>query len=195
MRQFIVISHTATITPDFSLNDLPGSGGRMDILCRCVGASLLTSHALRNNVRVYLLLQDKISIRIESSETRYLHPDERCIAALIKKALEKIPEVVGQIEIESTPGIYVSKRDLKSLLNSVDPSGTFIHLNESGISSQTFVFPSEPVFILSDHKNFSPSELDILNEYTQTTINLGPVSLHADQSITIVHNLLDVQNV
>ena len=98
-------------------------------------------------------------------------------------------------ELESTPGIYVSNRDLKSLLNSVDPSGTFIHLDERGLSSQTFVFPPEPIFILSDHQNFSPSELDILNAYTQTTINLGPVSLHADQSIIIAHNLLDVQNI
>ncbi len=195
MRQFIVVSHTAKITPDFSLNDLPGDGGRMDILCRCVGASLLTSHALRPNVRIYLLLQNQITIRIESSKIRYLHPDERCIAALIKKALEKAEEAVGHIELESTPGIYVSKRNLRSLLNSVNQSGTFIHLDESGLSSQTFVFPPEPIFILSDHQNFSPPELDILKEYTQTTLNLGPVSLHADQSIIVSHNLLDVQNV
>jgi len=194
MRQFIVVSHTAKITPDFSLNDLPGDGGRMDILCRCVGASLLTSHAIRSNVRIYLLLQNQITIRIESSKTRYLHPDERCIAALIKKALEKAADAVGQIEIESTPGIYISKRNLRSLLTSIDSSATFIYLNEDGFPSQKFTFPSEPVFILSDHHNFSSSELDILKEYAQTAINLGPVSLHADQAITIAHNLLDVQN-
>ena len=148
MRQFIVVSHTAKITPDFSLNDLPGDGGRMDILCRCVGASLLTSHALRPNVRIYLLLQNQITIRIESSKIRYLHPDERCIAALIKKALEKAEEAVGHIELESTPGIYVSKRNLRSLLNSVNQSGTFIHLDENPFSSHGFI-SGEIEFVLT----------------------------------------------
>tara|TARA_A100001037_G_scaffold19927_1_gene16859 strand:- start:4867 stop:5454 length:588 start_codon:yes stop_codon:yes gene_type:complete len=191
MRQFIVVSHTATIDPGFSLNDLPGSGGRMDLLCRCVGSSLLISHASRSNARIYLLLQNQITIRIEGSEIRYLHPDERCIAALIKKALEKIPDTIGQIEVESTPGIYISKRNFRSLLTSIESSGTFIHLDEEGSSSHTFSLPQEPIFILSDHQNFSPLETDILTEYVEKTMSLGPISLHADHSITIIHNLLD----
>ncbi|HID42466.1 MAG TPA: tRNA (pseudouridine(54)-N(1))-methyltransferase TrmY, partial [Archaeoglobaceae archaeon] len=35
MRGFLVVGNRAA-TGNFNLNDLPGSAGRMDILCRCV---------------------------------------------------------------------------------------------------------------------------------------------------------------
>ena len=194
MRQFVIVSHTATTKPIFSLNDLPGEAGRMDILCRCVGASFLISHSLRTEVRVYLVLQNKVTIRFEGTELRHVRPDERCIAALIKKALQKAENAVGHIELESTPGIYISKMGLNPLLNSISPSGTVIHLHENGISSQKSELPLNPIFVLSDHHNFLPSEIDILNQYSQKTINIGPMVIHTDHAITIVHNLLDIQN-
>jgi len=56
MKDFIIIGHKAVTAP-FSLNDLPGTAGRMDILCRCVNAALFLSHDLRRDVRVYLVLK------------------------------------------------------------------------------------------------------------------------------------------
>ena len=193
MRQFVIVSHTATTKPIFSLNDLSGEAGRMDILCRCVGASFLISHSLRAEVRVYLVLQNKVTIRLEGNELRHVRPDERCIAALIKKALQKAENAVGHIELESTPGIYVSKIGLSTLLNSISSSGVVIHLHENGIPSPKLELPLDPIFVLSDHHNFLSSELDMLNQYSKKTINIGPITVHTDHAITIVHNLLDIQ--
>ena len=47
MKTFIIKGNKAKTTPDFLLKDLPGSGGRMDILCRCLTSALLVSHGIR----------------------------------------------------------------------------------------------------------------------------------------------------
>src|SRR3990172_7644447 len=92
MKEFIIIGHRA-VTTTFSLNDLPGAAGRMDILCRCINAALFLSHDLRRDVRVYLMLKGQPApskiIRFDGKDVRYLNPDERSAASLIRKALEK----------------------------------------------------------------------------------------------------------
>ena len=47
MTSFAIIGHIARTDGAFSLNDLPGTGGRMDVLCRCLNSSLFLSHDLR----------------------------------------------------------------------------------------------------------------------------------------------------
>ena len=56
MRDFLIIGHKALTSGNFSLNDMPGAAGRMDILCRCTSAALFLSHDMRRDVQVHLLL-------------------------------------------------------------------------------------------------------------------------------------------
>nr|HOP09024.1 tRNA (pseudouridine(54)-N(1))-methyltransferase TrmY [Candidatus Methanofastidiosa archaeon] len=56
MITFIIKANKARTSPDFLLKDLPGSGGRMDILCNCVESALLVSHGIRTDVEVILCL-------------------------------------------------------------------------------------------------------------------------------------------
>src|SRR3970040_2158181 len=139
MKEFIIIGHKAVTAP-FSLNDLPGAAGRMDILCRCINAALFLSHDLRRDVRVYLVLkggsQPKL-ILFDGSEVRYLSPDERSAASLIKKALEKNAK---EFWTESTPGVSIRKGDLADLLAELKtpylntgPGKKIIYLREDGM--------------------------------------------------------------
>ena len=77
MKDFIIIGHKA-VTGTFSLNDLPGAAGRMDILCRCVNAALFLSHDLRRDVRVFLVLKGEPSppklIRFDGSDGQVPEP-------------------------------------------------------------------------------------------------------------------------
>ena len=81
MRTFVIVGHKAVTTPKFSLNDLPGGAGRMDILARCINASLFLSHDLRRDVDAYVVLLGEpnppITIRFNGEKVRYLSPDER----------------------------------------------------------------------------------------------------------------------
>ena len=53
-RNFIIIGHRAHTEADWKLDDLCGGAGRLDVLVRCVTASLWKSHGIRRNTDVWL---------------------------------------------------------------------------------------------------------------------------------------------
>lgn len=192
MRIFIVLGHRAATTPDFSLDDLPGSAGRLDILCRCVNSSFLLSHDIRRDTELYLVLQDRITLRFVGSRLRHLNPDERSTAALIQRAL-KLQESLGEGELESTPGIFISRRGLRQVLDEVKGKvERLILLHEEGQPLREAELSRDLGFILSDHLDLLPEELELLQDLPR--LSLGPQVLHADHSIIIAHNELDLRD-
>jgi len=87
-------------------------------ICSCIRETFCLSYAIRKNNSLYLYFQgEKILIKFEGSRLRYLGPDERSQALLLKKVLDKsIPFINsnGNKWIKSTPGIY-----FKSFLDDV----------------------------------------------------------------------------
>jgi tRNA (pseudouridine54-N1)-methyltransferase len=185
MTSFAIIGHLANTDGIFTLNDLPGSGGRMDILCRCVNASLFLSHDMRRDVDCYLVLcggpVPPKTVRFSGNLVRSLSPDERSAGALIKKALD-IP--VGSEFRDAAPGVSVRKGGLAQLMT----EHAFVVLDEKGIDIRTAVRPPDE-FLLSDHLNFTDDEELLVTECPRYSV--GPACVHADHAITIVHNELD----
>jgi tRNA (pseudouridine54-N1)-methyltransferase len=185
MTIFAIIGHLAATTAGFNLNDMPGGAGRMDVLCRSVNTSLFLSHDLRRDVTVYLVLLGGTdapkTIMVSGEKVRSLNPDERSAGALIKKALE-IP--VGEEFRESTRGVYVRRGGLSRLLQ----EHTFAVLDEGGEEIATATTIPE-AFLLSDHLNFTPVELEMTRNCPKYSV--GPKVLHADHTITVLLNVLD----
>jgi tRNA (pseudouridine54-N1)-methyltransferase len=194
MRQFLVLGHDAPTEPDFLLEDLPGAG-RLDVLCRCVTTALLLSHGIREDSRVWLVLGESLSIRFEGNSLRRLNPDERSTAALIRGALEERAEAIGHIDAESSPGVFVSRRGVEAVLEEVGGHGsgetTLIALQENGTPITDLDPPENPVFVLSDHRDFTDGEADLLAERADERVRLSPRKLHANHAITVAHNYLD----
>jgi tRNA (pseudouridine54-N1)-methyltransferase len=185
MRSFIIVGHRARTDGDFNLSDMPGSAGRMDILCRCVNASLFLSHDLRRDVECYLVLcgepdPPKI-VLFRGSEVRYLSPDERSAGSLIKKALQ-IP-CTPEFR-ESTPGVYVRRGGLAELLK-----GRGVHLLDERGEDIRKADELPEGYLLSDHIDFTDDEQGWVADLPRHSV--GPRSLHADHTITIVQNELD----
>jgi tRNA (pseudouridine54-N1)-methyltransferase len=185
MTAFAVIGHLARSDGLFSLNDLPGSGGRMDILCRCVNASLFLSHDMRRDTVCYLILRGGAvspkTVKFSGNLIRSLSPDERSAGALIKKALE-IP--VGSEFRDAAPGLSVRKGGLEQLMT----EHAFAVLDEKGTDIRsTAIIPD--AFLLSDHLNFADDEELMVKECP--CFSVGPACIHADHAITIVNNELD----
>ena len=163
MQRFLILGHKAAIEPDFTLNDLPGAAGRMDVFCRAIGASLFLSHGIRRDVETNLLLQDSVHVRIYGEYVKRLNPDERSTAALIKHALQALKESSSDDDVRSTPGIMISRRSLSGVIDSfLAANATPIVLHEEGEPAGPFRFPENPAFILSDHTEFSESDQLIL---------------------------------
>lgn len=191
MRQFIVLGHQAPTTPSFSLDDLAGGAGRLDVLCRCVNAAFFLSHGLRESVRLVLVLQDELTVRLEGSELRYLNPDERNIASLLRNGIEAAGNAIGHQEVESTPGIYGSSRDLEAVLAGLDADVSLLQLHEDGDPIVDRDPPETPVFVLSDHESFRETETERLTDHGADRIRVGPEAIHANHAIAVTHNFLD----
>jgi tRNA (pseudouridine54-N1)-methyltransferase len=190
MRQFIVTGHDAPTTPEFSLDDLPGAG-RLDVLCRCVNAAFFLSHDIREETRCLLVLDDELTVRFEGSELRRLNPDERSTAALVRTALENREEAVGHVEAETTPGVYVSRRDFETNLDYAAEAGTLLELHEDGDPLPDVEPPANPVYVLSDHGEFTDREADLLAERADRRVRVGPETLHANHAVVVAHHHLD----
>jgi tRNA (pseudouridine54-N1)-methyltransferase len=193
VRLFIVLGHHAAITPDFNLSDLPGSAGRLDLLCRCITSSFLISHGLRRDTELYLVLQDQLTLRLVGSRLRHLNPDERSTAALVQKALRLRGALQGEGELESTPGIFISQRGLRPVLAEAKARVEQLFLlHEQGSPIRQAGLARDVGFVLSDHLDFRPEELELMADLPW--LSLGPLSLHADHCIVIVHNELDLRS-
>ncbi|EMA55517.1 MULTISPECIES: tRNA (pseudouridine(54)-N(1))-methyltransferase TrmY [Halococcus] len=191
MRQFVVLGHDAPTTADFSLDDLAGGAGRLDVLCRCVNSAFFLSHDLRENVRVWLVLGDEFAVRFEGSELRRLNPDERSTAALVRNALDAREEAIGHMETESSPGVHLSRRGFEPILETIAEGSTVVTLHEDGDPVGEIEPPDDPAFVLSDHRDFADGETELLAGIANARVRLGPERLHADHAITVAHNWLD----
>lgn len=190
MRSFIILGHRAALTPNFTLNDLPGSAGRLDILCRCVTAAFCLSHGIRRDVTVYLVLQDQLVLRLEGARLQHLNPDERSTGALLQKALRAYREH-PEGELESTPGIFIAPGSLPDVLCMIEAHGYQLYmLHEQGTPiRQAQLALEKAAFVLSDHCDFQPDE----EAQNYPKLSLGPRALHADHCIAITHNELDLR--
>jgi tRNA (pseudouridine54-N1)-methyltransferase len=191
MRQFVIIGHDAPTTPEFSLDDIAGGAGRLDVLCRCVNSAFFLSHDIREDVRAHLVLADEFTVTFEGSDLRRLNPDERSTAALVRNALDEREEAIGHMPVETSPGVSLTRRGVEPVLDAVASESTVVQLHEDGDPVVDVDPPDDPAFVLSDHHDFADAEADLLADAADRRVRLGPERLHADHAITVAHNYLD----
>ena len=101
-RDFVLLCHGTSRrigAGQIDLNNLPN--GRLDVLARCVAASLFVSYGVRRSTRIWLLLRDVgLTICVDGARVKGLHPDERTLAAAIRQTLlsgqsEQAPPPIG----------------------------------------------------------------------------------------------------
>ena len=114
MRRFVVLVHKVPVTGTFTLNDLAGGAGRMDEIARAVSTGFTLSNDLRKDTEMVLLFPPSGAvsarrIRLDGTRIRYLNPDERSTAALLKNAL--VRSIPIDHDVESSPGIVVGPVD------------------------------------------------------------------------------------
>lgn len=193
MRQFVVSGHDAPTTPEFSLDDLPGGAGRLDLLARCVTSALVLSHGIREDVRVHLVLADAYTVTFDGSSLRNFNPDERSTAARVRNALEERQEAIGHVPVETSPGVSLSRRDFAATVEHAARDGNVVQLHEDGAPVVEVNPPADTVFVLSDHHDFSGAERTVLDEVADQRLSLAPRPIHADHAICVAHNYLDTE--
>lgn len=192
MRRFVVIGHRAITSSEFNLNDLCGSTGRLDILLRCINSAFFLSHDIRREVEIYLILQGEPdppkTIRLVGNELKYLNPDERSTGALLRNALMK---KLGDEEILSTPGIYISRSSFEDIIKSLTKISQLVYLREDGKEFEPGDTKQDYTFVLGDDRDLTDEEEAVLQKYEPEIASLGLLSYHSDHCITMVNWILD----
>ncbi len=193
MRRFLVVGHRAVTSPDFSLDDLAGAAGRMDILLSAANAALLLAHDIRRDAEADLLLLGPPDpprfVRILGDRVRSYQPDLRSNAALLRKALEH----GSRVEREVSPGILASKSGLEEALDRLGPA--FVYLKEGAPDVRGLALPRDGTFVLSDNQDLTAEEERAVLARHAVVAGLGPHALHADHAIVLVQNELDRRQV
>jgi tRNA (pseudouridine54-N1)-methyltransferase len=184
MRRYVITGHSVPITFGFSLDNLPGSG-RMDLLCRALNAAFLKSHGIREDVEVYLVLQDEVALKFDGSELGGLNPDARSIAGVILKGVSTYADDWE----ETTPGVEAARKSLEDILDELE--GTKIMLDVDGEPLKNTEVPKDPIFILSDHESFTDDEKALMNGFDR--VSIGGTEIHTDHTVAVIQNWLDTK--
>ena len=193
MRRFLIVGHRASTDPAFSLDDLAGAAGRMDILLNVANAALLLAHDIRRDVEVGLLMLGPPNpprfVRLVGFRLRSYQPDIRSTAALIRRALVD----ASRVEHESSPGVYGSIATFEEALDRLGPA--FVYLKEGGNDIRQAVLPADATFVLSDNQDITSAEEGPLFERGALVVGLGPTVIHTDHAIALVSNELDRRHI
>jgi len=197
-RRFVIIGQKATASPAFSLVDIAGTSGRLDILLRCLRSALLVSHGLRRDTVVYLvLLGGELApriLRVDGRHVRFIRPDERMLAILVQKALARTPpDAELGVWNEIRPGLAVARGGIETVLADLGTAATRAYvLEENARDLRDGPLASEDVVVfVGDHHGFDEATRARLDALGATPIGVGPISIHADDAITIVCNEMD----
>lgn len=194
-RRFLLLAHRVPVNGAFTLNDLAGGAGRMDEIARSVSTAFTVSNGLRRDTEVTVLFvaappPAARRIRIDGHRVRYLNPDERSTAALLKNAL--VRSLVYDRDWESSPGLVVGPIDPVAELTRFAALPGAFWLTETGRPLAEHAPTSEEfAAILSDPTDPTPAERELLEGSRLPRFSVGPLSLRASQVIDAVHNHFD----
>lgn len=193
-RHFVLVGRLASSTERFSLDDLPTSGGRMDIIARCIRAAFLLANGIRRNTIMNVVLlggeRAPTTLRIDGSAARFLRPDERRLAGHIRHALGVVAPS-DDFEVVA-PGMERGRVGLREALPPPWPHPVYV-LDPQGTDLRSFDLCGEATFVIGDHIGLSLEEVSWLADHGAVRASLGPVEVHAEDAIAIVHNEIDRQ--
>ena len=206
LRRFVVVGRTATSSADFSLVDLAGTSGRLDVLARCVRAALLVSHGVRRDVIVYLVLLGGPAargegparvVRIDGRVSEWLRPEERRLALIVQRALEERERARSPVmDHEDGPflvlrnGVAVANGGLDVALASIPSTSRRVVLDEHAEDVRAAMLEHDDLtIVLGDHLGLDEAARRAIGD--THAVSLGPTSVLAEDAIALMHNELD----
>lgn len=188
-RVFVLVADRADPSGQAPLDDLPGAGGRMDLVARFVNATLLTSHGVREDASAVVVFTrgdpDPVAVRVRGAEAVGLRPDERSTAARLNKALRSAAMPVWQ---DVGDGLALRSGALDELLADLPAPLVVLHEDGPGLEDAEI---AGGTFVLGDQDGFTDEQMALLEGAGAEILSVGPVALQADQVVAVVHNALD----
>ena len=180
--RFIQLLPSVPPKADFLLRDLPGSGHRIDLLCRDLAACFEWGPTTwkRNRIELLAILQNATTLSFSHVEGRQTM-GEVGWASLIQDA----------INLKHVNGVAVSSETLENILEQIleEECSEVYMLHEEGAPFQEVVGCSRATqnsFMLGDHRGFDSQTEEILTSYGVKQISLGERSYLSSHCIAAI---------
>lgn len=184
-RAFILKASEGRTAPDFSIKSLAGSGGRMDLVCRCVIAALLSPDGVDRGCRITVVLEGP--------------PDPPLSVMFDGAFMEKSPEgeeeaaemLVSAMEGEAPRGVSASREGFESVVRRHAREGfSLYYLHEQGDDFTKVGYGKKAAFALGDQKGIEPQGERFLDSMGAKRVSLGPHPYLASHCIAIVRGMI-----
>lgn len=157
----------------------------MDLVCRCLSNAFCVSQHLRKDTKCIVILEGKPdppkAVIVDGEKLQRWKEDEFSIGHAIRDVLN------GNF----LPGITVEKKSFEAAVKEQATISQLLYLHEKGKDIRTIKWKDNVTFILGDLFGIPTKTEKLLERFGAEKIALGPVTLFASQSITLVHNELD----
>ena len=126
-----------------------------------------------------------------------MRPDERALALLVQKALGRAADFAPDAEAGAftpiRPGLALAAGGIEAVIADLGSSARASYvLEEDARDLRDGVLACEDVVVfVGDNHGFDEATRARLDALGATPIGVGPISLHADDAITIVCNEMD----
>lgn len=167
----------------------------MDEIARAVSTAFTLSNDLRRDTEVTVLFAAASPaaarrVVLVGARLRYLNPDERSTAALLKNALVRAADYPH--DLESSPGLRVGPVDPGGALAEFLGGPGAVWLTETGTPFDDWSPPGgELSAVVSDPYDPSDAEVAALTASGVPRLRVSPRSLRTSQVIDAVHRSLD----
>ncbi|MFW9844358.1 MAG: hypothetical protein ACFFEV_07270 [Candidatus Thorarchaeota archaeon] len=172
MLRFIQVLPNVVTSGNFVLKDLPGSGKRIDVLCRVLSACFEWAPVTwkKEELEVVAVIGDSIVLRI-NFPTRELPSGEKAWAQILKDSLQgNPPEFIQVTEGNLEIVIKEFKNSPTSNLWLLCEEGEELSLQEIAISG------SDNSFMLGDHRGFNSQTEELISKFALRKVSLGNIS-------------------
>jgi tRNA (pseudouridine54-N1)-methyltransferase len=193
----VLKANEASTSSDYKLNDLPASSGRLDVVCRCIIASLLVAKRIRDDTVFIAILEGKpkppVQLKLDGKMLETLPYSEVGVASMLKKVLGERLEKGEEYASPYWRGVSLAKKSYKEALDSELQSNQLYYLHESGedIRKVDIDLVEDCIFVLGSNKGLSTEDEEPLDQLGAKRISVGPLSYLSSQVITLVQYELD----
>lgn len=185
--------HTAD---DFLIRDLPGTSGRLDVVCRMLIATFRSVPALSPNIRFLSILggppKPPLLIQVSNVDSSQV-PESELACALILKGLMHTHRTKKLSSHPNWPKFIIKEQGFEETLQKIaKPQNQLLYLVERGtpLDSVSLDLKKPIIVILGDDKGIPPEHEELIQQYQVREVNIGTRSLLGSQIITLL--LLDI---
>lgn len=172
MLRFIQILPNASTSGEFILKDLPGSGKRIDVLCRVLSACFEwgPSTLQQNNIEVIAVIGDSVILRFQF-HGESIPSGEKAWAQVLKESLKGNPPDYVQVQEGNLESIILE--------NDKSPCSNLWILHEEGEELKIEEISNSGTdnsFMLGDHRGFNSQTEELTSKYALQKVALGKTS-------------------